>query len=58
MCGGATYLVFPKMPAPAYSEALREKIRSLPDSPGVYLMKDAAGSRSDTVIWATSSGSP
>ena len=43
MCGGATYLVFPKMPAPAYSEALREKIRSLPDSPGVYLMKDRLG---------------
>ena len=43
MCVRATYPVFPKMPAPAYSEALREKIRSLPDGPGVYLMKDRLG---------------
>jgi len=43
VCGGATYPVFPKMPAHAYSEALREKIRSLPDTPGVYLMKDRLG---------------
>src|SRR5258708_34064372 len=31
------------MPAPAYSEALRAKIRALPDGPGVYLMKDRLG---------------
>ncbi len=31
------------MPAPAYSDALREKVRSLPDGPGVYLMKDRLG---------------
>ena len=43
MCEGATYPVFPKMPAPAYSEALRAKIRALPDMPGVYLMKDRLG---------------
>ena len=43
MWGGATYPVFPKMPVPAYSEALRTKIRALPDGPGVYLMKDRLG---------------
>src|SRR3954463_11577226 len=31
------------MPAGSLSEVLREKIRTLPDSPGVYLMKDRLG---------------
>ena len=31
------------MPAPAHSDALREKVRALPDGPGVYLMKDRLG---------------
>jgi excinuclease ABC subunit C len=31
------------MPAPAHSDTLREKVRALPDHPGVYLMKDRLG---------------
>src|SRR5688572_16622276 len=31
------------MPIPRYSDALKEKVRALPDSPGVYLMKDRLG---------------
>ena len=31
------------MPEPRHSDALREKVRSLPDGPGVYLMKDRLG---------------
>src|SRR3954462_4297459 len=31
------------MPAAAHSESLRDKVRALPDGPGVYLMKDRLG---------------
>jgi excinuclease ABC subunit C len=31
------------MPAPERSDALKEKVRALPDTPGVYLMKDRLG---------------
>ena len=31
------------MPAPQYIDALKEKVRALPDGPGVYLMKDRLG---------------
>jgi excinuclease ABC subunit C len=31
------------MPAPSRSEFLREKVRQLPENPGVYLMKDRLG---------------
>lgn len=31
------------MPAPAHPDALRAKVRALPDGPGVYLMKDRLG---------------
>ncbi|MFI5335521.1 MAG: GIY-YIG nuclease family protein [Opitutales bacterium] len=31
------------MPAPAHADALRAKVRALPDGPGVYLMKDRLG---------------
>lgn len=31
------------MPEPRHTDALREKIRTLPDGPGVYLMKDRLG---------------
>ncbi len=31
------------MPAPEHSDTLKEKVRALPDRPGVYLMKDRLG---------------
>ncbi len=31
------------MPEPRHTDALREKVRALPDGPGVYLMKDRLG---------------
>ena len=31
------------MPAPAHRDALKAKVRALPDGPGVYLMKDRLG---------------
>src|SRR3954464_5423419 len=31
------------MPDPRYSDSIKEKVRALPDRPGVYLMKDRLG---------------
>ena len=31
------------MPDPRYSDSIKEKVRALPDGPGVYLMKDRLG---------------